>query len=75
MNYYDYYLESEFEPFKYRKKGKKKSKKKKKFLKRIKKFFKRFRNKAIDMILSTMSQIALRFFDKKLEKAFAWSEN
>ena len=39
MNYYDYYLESEFEPFKYRKKGKKKSKKKKKFLKRIKKFF------------------------------------
>lgn len=28
MNYYDYYLESEFEPFKYRKKGKKKSKKK-----------------------------------------------
>ena len=49
MNYYDYYLESEFEPFKYRKKGKKKSKKKKKFLKRIKKFFKRFRNKAIEI--------------------------
>lgn len=71
MNSYDSYPESEFEPFEYSKKGKKKSKKKKKFLKRIKKFFKRFRNRAIDVILSTMSQMALRFFDRKLEKAFA----
>lgn len=71
MSFYDYYSESEFEPFNYSRKGKKKSKKKKKLKKRIKKFFKRFRNKVIDMILSTVSQITLRFFDKKLEKAFA----
>ncbi len=71
MGIYDYYSESEFEPFEYIKRGKKKSKKKKKFLKKIKKFFKRFRNRAIDMVLSTMSQVVLRYFDKKFERAFA----
>ena len=67
MDFYDYYSEREFEPFK---KGKR-SKKKKKFFKKAKKFFKKFRNKVIDMVLSTVSQMALRFFDKKLEKSFA----
>lgn len=67
--YYSYYLASDFEPFRYSKKGKKP--KKKKIWKKIKKFFKRFRNRAIDMVLSTMSQMVLRFFDKKLERAFA----
>lgn len=71
MDFYDFYSESEFEPIKNSKKAQKKSKKKKKFFKKIKKFFKKFRDKVIDMALLTMSQIALRFFDKKFEKAFA----
>lgn len=70
MGFYDDYPQEEFEPLKEFKKAKKK-KKRKKLLKKAKKFFKKFRSKACDIILSTMSQMVLRFFDKKLERAFA----
>lgn len=70
MDFYDY-CESEFEPFPKSKKAKKKSKKRKKLFKKLKKFFKRFRDKVIDMALSTFSKIIFDFFDKKFEKAFA----
>lgn len=65
---YNYYFGGEFETFKSSKKGEKKQKK---LLKRAKKSLRKFRDKVIDMILSTVSQIAIRYFDKKYEKAFA----
>lgn len=72
MDFYgDYYFGGGFEPFGISKKTKKKAKKKKKLFKKMKKFFKKVRDKVIDTILSTFSQIALSFFDKKFEKAFA----
>lgn len=67
---YNCYFDSEFELFEKGKKVKKKSKKKK-FFKKVKKFFKKFRGKIVDKVLSTVSQIAIRYFDKKFEKAFA----
>lgn len=71
MDYYSYYSEREFEPFEDSSKSTEKSKKKKKFWKKVKKFFVKLRDKVIDAAISTMSQMALRFFDKKMEKAFA----
>lgn len=65
---YNYYFGGEFETFKSSKKGKKKQKK---LLKRAKKSLRKLRDKVIDMILSTVSQIAICYFDKKYEKAFA----
>lgn len=71
MNFYGFYPKSEFEPLADSKKSKKKSKKQKKFFKKAKKFLKKLRGRVVNMILSTVSQMALHFFDKKLEKAFA----
>lgn len=70
MGLNDYYPESEFESFGGNKK-RKKSKKKKKFLKKTKKFFRKLCDKVVNTVLSTVSQMALHFFDKKLEKAYA----
>lgn len=69
---YNYYFEGEFETFKKSKWRKKKPKKQRKLLKKAKKFFKRLSKKVFNMVLSTASQIAIRFFDKKFEKAFAY---
>jgi hypothetical protein len=66
---YNYYFGGEFETFK---KSKWMKKPKKKLWKKTRKFFKKLCNKVIDMFLSTASQIAIRFFDKKFEKAFAY---
>ena len=72
MDFYgDYYYRGGFEPFEISKKPKKKSKKKKKFFKKVKKFFRKLRDKFVDTVLSTFSQITLLFFDKKFEKVFA----
>lgn len=66
---YNYFFGGEFKTFKSSKKGKKKQKK---LLKRAKKSLRKFCDRVVDMILSTASQIAIRFFDKKFEKAFAY---
>lgn len=71
MNFDGYYSESKFEFFDNNKKSKKKSKKQKKFFKKTKKFLKKVRGKVVTMILSTVSQMALHFFDWKLKKAYA----
>ncbi len=70
MNFYDYHSENEFEFFKDDQNFVKKSRTKK-FWKKTKKIFIRILDKVVDMVLSTMSQIALRYFDKKFEKSFA----
>ena len=66
---YNDYFEGEFEPLGDSKKTKKS--KAKKFLKRTKKFFRKLCDKVVNTVLSTFSQMALHFFDKKLEKAYA----
>lgn len=70
MNYYDYNTENGFEFFNDDQNSVKKSKPRK-FWKKTKKFFRRVLDKVVDTILSTVSQIALRYFDKKFEKSFA----
>lgn len=67
---YNYYFEGEFEPLGDSKKTKK-SKAKKRFLKKAKKFFRKLCDKVVNTVLSTFSQMALHFFDKKLEMAYA----
>lgn len=70
MGSYDYYSENEFEHFETGKKSKKKSKRKK-FFKKAKKFLKNLSYRVIDTALSTIAQIALRFFDQKFKTKFA----
>ena len=70
MNYYDYQKENQFEFFNDDQNSVKKSKSRK-FWKKTKKFFRRVLDKVVDTILSTVSQIALQYFDKKYEKSFA----
>lgn len=67
---YNCYFEGEFEPLRDSTKTKK-SKAKKKFLKKAKKFFRKLCDKVVNTVLSTLQQMTLRFFDKKLEKAYA----
>lgn len=67
---YNCYFEGEFEPLGDSKKTKK-SKEKKRFLKKAKKFFRKLCDKVVNTVLSTFSQMALHFFDKKLEKMYA----
>lgn len=62
MGAYDFYSEIEFEPFEVRKPKKKK---------KVKKFFKKLGSRVIGIALSTISQMALRWFDKKLKMVFA----
>lgn len=71
MNYYEYYSTGKFEPFEDNSKFTEKSKKEKKFRKNVKKFFIKLLDKVIDAAISTISQVVLRYFDKKFEEAFA----
>lgn len=70
MNYCDYQKENEFKFFNDNQNSVRKSRTRK-FWKKTKKFFRRVLDKAVDTIMSTISQIALQYFDKKFEKSFA----